>query len=632
MSVFEKSKFIWINDTESVDTYAEFYSKIQIAGNSAICNISVDGDYTLFINGTPVASNQYGDYEHYKVYDTIDISDFIHTGSNDFALLCWHFGEDTSRYKVFDAGAIFEVIEDGSVVLASDESIKARKSRAYVSGFKRRISAQLGFSFKYDSSCEDGWEFGLGDGFENAVFVDKKCTFFPRPIKKLSLGEAVFANPILDNGDSIIYDLGREYVGLITLEAQGEGTVNVSYGECLKDNNVKRTPDWHDFSIDYVCSGEKSYTNYMLRLACRYLQISTQDSAKITKIGIVPQYFETKRKDFSFLSGIDAQIYEICARTLELCMMEHYVDCPWREQCLYAFDSRNQMLCGYYTFEGGNFEYARACLKLLSESQRPDGLLAICSPCGVNLAIPSFSLHFINALREYSEYSGDTSLFLEKKECVKKILDAYLSKAQNGVPYRFTENGFWNFYDWSPCLSGDFGQSQATGTDAVLCSLIILALDSYERLCALCSIPFEYKGVASTIRENAKKLFFDTECGLFCITDKTRDKLELANALAVLAGICTDDEARVICEGLASGALTPCSLSMKCFKYDALIKCDKEKYKDAILGEIRKTYEKMIETGTVWETEVGESDFHDAGSLCHGWSSIPIYYYNILLK
>jgi hypothetical protein len=205
------------------------------------------------------------------VYDTIDISDFIHTGSNDFALLCWHFGENTSRYKVFDAGAIFEVIEDGSVVLASDESIKARKSRAYVSGFKRRISAQLGFSFKYDSSCEDGWEFGLGDGFENAVFVDKKCTFFPRPIKKLSLGEAVFANPILDHGDSIIYDLGREYVGLITLEAQGEGTVNVSYGECLKDNNVKRTPDWHDFSIDYVCSGEKSYTNYMLRLACRYL-------------------------------------------------------------------------------------------------------------------------------------------------------------------------------------------------------------------------------------------------------------------------------------------------------------------------------------------------------------------------
>ena len=34
-------------------------------------------------------------------------------------------------------------------------------------------------------------------------------------------------------------------------------------------------------------------------------------------------------------------------------MMEHYVDTPWREQCLYAFDARNQMLCGYYAFENG---------------------------------------------------------------------------------------------------------------------------------------------------------------------------------------------------------------------------------------------------------------------------------------
>ena len=26
----------------------------------------------------------------------------------------------------------------------------------------------------------------------------------------------------------------------------------------------------------------------------------------------------------------------------------------------------------------------------------------------------------------------------------------------------------------------------------------------------------------------------------------------------------------------------------------------------------------------------GESDFSKAGSLCHGWSAMPIYYYNIL--
>lgn len=32
------------------------------------------------------------------------------------------------------------------------------------------------------------------------------------------------------------------------------------------------------------------------------------------------------------------------------------------------------------------------------------------------------------------------------------------------------------------------------------------------------------------------------------------------------------------------------------------------------------------ETGTFWETELGAADFGGAGSLCHGWSAIPVYY------
>ena len=36
---------------------------------------------------------------------------------------------------------------------------------------------------------------------------------------------------------------------------------------------------------------------------------------------------------------------------------------------------------------------------------------------------------------------------------------------------------------------------------------------------------------------------------------------------------------------------------------------------------------KMLEGGgnTVWETENGASDFDGAGSLCHGWSSVPAH-------
>lgn len=83
-----------------------------------------------------------------------------------------------------------------------------------------------------------------------------------------------------------------------------------------------------------------------------------------------------------------------------------------------------------------------------------------------------------------------------------------------------------------------------------------------------------------------------------------------------------------ICEKLVNGELMDCSLSMKCFKYDALLATDEAKWRGHVFDEIRKDYEKMVESGnTVWETADGASAFNNAGSLCHGWSAIPIYYY-----
>ena len=73
---------------------------------------------------------------------------------------------------------------------------------------------------------------------------------------------------------------------------------------------------------------------------------------------------------------------------------------------------------------------------------------------------------------------------------------------------------------------------------------------------------------------------------------------------------------------------------MLTFRYDALLYTDKEKYSSYILDEIERKYRPMVEygIGTVWETELGQSDFENAGSLCHGWSALPIYYYHILKK
>ena len=635
MSVFENSKFIWINDT-NIDTYGEFYASFKansspICNNKAICRLSCDGDYTLFINGKYVASNQYGDFEHYKIYDEIDIGEFLCQGDNHLAILVHHFGKDSQRYKKYSAGVIFEIIENGSVVLASNESVLSRKSKSYISGIKREISSQLGFSYTYDAKNEDLYQIGLGEGFEKSLPVSKNCNFFKRPIKKLELLDFVEGKVISSSNDThFVLDLGKEITGLLSFEIEGMADINIAYGESLTDGRVRKIIGGRNFSIDYFSkNGKNEFTNYMLRFACRYLEITASVPIKLNRCGLIPQIFPTVPAPLPNLCETDKKIYEACLHTLELCMMEHYVDCPWREQCLYAFDSRNQMLCGYYAFEGGNFEYARSNLLLMSKDRRGDGLLSICYPCGIDLTIPSFSLHYITSVKEYLIHSKDLGFYWEIEGKIKEILSTFIGRIENGLIPTFEGANHWNFYDWSPFSEGALFQSTSKEYDCILNSLLIIALRNYKEICDIVNKAFEYENELNSLAIATRNRFFDKNKCLFLVGPEN-SYTELVNSLAILADLCTQSEEKFIADKLAGGELIPCSLSFKCFKFDGLLKAD-DKYKDDILKEIRESYLKMAEkTNTVWETIEGESAFDNAGSLCHGWSAIPIYYYNKL--
>lgn len=54
-----------------------------------------------------------------------------------------------------------------------------------------------------------------------------------------------------------------------------------------------------------------------------------------------------------------------------------------------------------------------------------------------------------------------------------------------------------------------------------------------------------------------------------------------------------------------------------------------ETYARVVFGDIARQWGHMLYNNatTFWETIRGEEDFANAGSLCHGWSAIPIYFY-----
>lgn len=629
--IFENAKNIWNSSVHGVDEYTEFLQFIDFDGKKTDMRISVCGDYTLYINGKYVSSGQYGDFPHYKIYDEIDITDFLTIGKNTIAILVWYFGVTGMRYLTPNPGLIYEIECDGKIIAESCEKTPSRLSRAYKNGVCKVLTPQLGNSFIYDMNAEDGWKSGELCGFSDSFVLEKEASYSKRPIKKHNLEAPCTSKIYLSDKGTYIAEFDEEIVGLVALSFKTEEAqkINFSYGELLENGHVKRhIESFRDFSFDLIAKpGENHFSNHMLRLACKFIEIESEKPITDIKVSMIPQVYPLKERAYSFENSLDNDIYKICLNTLKLCMMEHYVDCPWREQCLYAFDSRNQMLAGYYAYEDGNYEYARSNLVLLGKDRRPDGLTCICSPSARDMSIPSFTLWYLLEVKEYMEYSGDISLGKEVFEKITDILNTFKNNMENGLFIKFTGESVWNFYDWSPFAEYLRG-TVAEGPDALLNIIAIIALDSYAKICEMLGEKNIFEGLAEQTKEKVKENFFNTENGLFFFTQKG-EETELINSLAVYSGIAAGKVKENICKVLMENTLPSSSLSFKIFKYEAVLSADRENAR-YVFSEIRKTYKKMLDAGstTVWETELGAIDFRNAGSLCHGWSSIPIYYYH----
>ena len=111
---------------------------------------------------------------------------------------------------------------------------------------------------------------------------------------------------------------------------------------------------------------------------------------------------------------------------------------------------------------------------------------------------------------------------------------------------------------------------------------------------------------------------------------------ELTQALMICAGVPDAARTNVMCDKLTdpqAAGLVPVSLSYTMFKYMALL-TNREDYEAYIWQNILDVWGPMVFNGATsfWETAQGGWDFAAAGSLCHGWSAVPLWVYKQLLK
>lgn len=702
MSVFKKASKIWIDTELKLNVYADFAEEFTVAdtARAAELYITADTGYLVFINGRVLDGMQFADLPEYKVYDKYDVTGYIRAGENTLLVIGYSQGESSFTYKAGEPGVMFEIRQGDSVLCFSSKDTKCRIDPYYKSGPVERLTMQESFSFRYSAAPHSTEEFG-----PCAVLAPYK-KLYPRPVKMLSVKErcpakisaqGVYFDPeqsgleagehmkqsalislsevdmgfdmskralpsssgitlSSDKGDGIfiVVDLQKEQAGFLDfeLELDEDAQIHIGFGEHLNSLRVRTSIDGRQFAAVYkAVRGRNSFTHRFKRFAGRYIQMHiASHSVKVNYIGLLPtEYPLTDKGGLRLNDRLHSKIYEVAKHTLQLCMHEHYEDCPWREQALYAMDSRIEMLASYYAF--GEFDMPRASLKLFSLSQRPNGQIELCAPAESPVYIPSFTLCYVIEAAEYLSYSSDTAFLSEIYPVLKKTVESFAAKMTGrGLIASFTEPEAWNFYEWAPGLDGrvrecwpenmEFdcvNESEGNCLSAPLNAYFSLCLESFARISEALGKEEEKQWalrLRKTVNNALHDLFWNGQRGMFAGYLCGGELLhygELTQALLVCCGAADEAQSTAVRRLLsAENDLVPITLGSSFYKYEALMQ-DRETYGRAVFDDIADRWGAMLFSGATsfWETFSGDDEFtfNGATSLCHGWAGLPIYFY-----
>ncbi len=441
----------------------------------------------------------------------------------------------------------------------------------------------------------------------------------------------------IGNGYYAILDLKQETVGYpcIDLTAPAGTVVDIVHGEHLGSGRCRADIFGRNFTDRYICrDGQNTFCYTHRRLGLRYLELHIIPPQKDSEIilnqaSVIPLELPLpEQAELDTEDRLLKRIMDVSIRTLLLCMHEHYEDCPWREQGLYAYDSRNQILYGYYVW--GNYDFAEASLDLLGKSFDGDRYLALTSPGLTTLTIPVFTLVWITELCEFMMYSGRTGLFEKWRNLADLILDRALDSEDPEVPglYHPGEKGnyIWNFCEWNGQLSSLTGNAQAPFN--LYLHEALLSAAKMHRYTGNPDRAEYLTDTAEKLGKTIEKTFYDPEWKCYRASlAEDPERYEHIQAVMLAENLVPEEKTPEILELFRRKKLRGIDLSALRYFVRAMAEngADARQY---LQQELREILEPVILSGatSLWETRRGSEDFISAGSLCHGWSSVMPYF------
>ena len=334
-------------------------------------------------------------------------------------------------------------------------------------------------------------------------------------------------------------------------------------------------------------------------------------------------------------NAIINDIHRICVRTQKICMLDSYVDTPWREQAQWWGDARVQ---AWNTFHLSNdTRLLRRGIRQIGDPAQalPNGLTYGHAPTiAHNCVLPDFTLIWMLTMWDDYFQTGQTTMFEELWPRVEQALGYFTGEGCDGRTglLRYDPR-YWLFLDWSAIPKEGMPTLLNLWYFHTLSKLITLAEIASMDQAFVVLKPLRDQSFDAIMRElfvPAQGLFHDglTESG------QARDTFSIHNqTLAILAGLAPEHHAAMVQEMIEPYLLGQVQLAAEPSSYwmtYVYTVAQQRGLGTHVLDHLVKHWSPMIASGGTWEkgggTALPGAQKPGRVSVSHAWSAHPIYH------
>jgi alpha-L-rhamnosidase len=319
------------------------------------------------------------------------------------------------------------------------------------------------------------------------------------------------------------------------------------------------------------------------------------------------------------------EIFDICLRTLQMCSGETYYDTPFYEQLSYGGDNRPIGMNSIYN--STDDQLFREVMRLYPQSEnRETGLFKSAYPSRFDFDMGSWSLAWIQSLKDYYYLRGDKEYVSQFVDNIEKVLGFYERHLDESIGILGTVRNK-NFMDWS-ITKGSIpraDENQEMRHTVLLTLYFVHSLDCtvklYEEIGEQQKAA-KWAAMSANIKKAIKTHCWDEEKQLFRDYPEEDIYSQHSNILAIICDVVEETDQKSLMQRILNYKDFD-EFASSYFSFYLFKAMDKVGLQDEFLHHLDFWYT-FLERG---HTTAGETGFasHDR-SDCHAWAAHPSYY------